>query len=152
MEANKRNYSELLENTASLHDVECVNVAAGREKGKLRFEMDDAKNSYLCDDGRAVVDADTIDNILHGRDAAFVKMDIEGAECDAILGMKDTIKRCRPALAVCVYHKAEDLFRVPLLIDELGGGGYDMFLRHYSPTMIESVLYAAAKTGDAAKE
>ena len=33
----------------------------------------------------------------------FIKMDIEGAEVDALMGARDVITRDRPVLAVCVY-------------------------------------------------
>lgn len=75
----------------------------------------------------------------------IIKMDIEGAEYDAILGMKQTLRQ-HPVLMVSMYHVVEDLFRLQLLIEELQPGVYDYYIRHYSPTVIETVLYAVPKT------
>ena len=74
----------------------------------------------------------------------MVKMDIEGAEYDALLGMKGTL-RFHPILMVSMYHKVEDLFRLQLLIEKMCPGVYHYYIRHYSPTIIETVLYAVPK-------
>ena len=72
-------------------------------------------------------------------------MDIEGAEYEAIGGAQETIKKYKPVMAVSVYHFTEDLFRLCLEIEEIIPDQYDYFLRHYSPTMIETILYAVPK-------
>ena len=43
----------------------------------------------------------------------FVKMDIEGAEVQALKGARQTIRHFRPRLAICLYHRWDDVFRVP---------------------------------------
>jgi FkbM family methyltransferase len=43
----------------------------------------------------------------------FIKMDIEGAEQEALAGAARTLKEFRPRMAICVYHKPEDRAGVP---------------------------------------
>lgn len=143
IEASKKNFAMLQEKTKSLVNIEYHNVGIWREKGNLHFADGDANNSFASDQGNAILSVDSIDDILAGRPVSFIKMDIEGVEYDALLGAERTIQKYHPAMAVCAYHKVEDLFRLQLLIEHLSsGGGYQYYLRHYAPTVIETVLYA----------
>lgn len=83
----------------------------------------------------------TIDSVLNGGRADFIKMDIEGAELEAIKGAKNTIQKYHPQLAISVYHKTEDILELPKLILEYNPR-YKLYLRHYSITDSETVLYA----------
>lgn len=38
----------------------------------------------------------------------FIKMDIEGSEREALDGAQETIKRFRPEMAICTYHRDDD--------------------------------------------
>jgi FkbM family methyltransferase len=76
--------------------------------------------------------------------ATFVKMDVEGAERRALLGARKTVETHRPKLAVCVYHKPEDLYVIPMLIHELNPK-YKLYLRHHGRNWWfanETVCYA----------
>ena len=73
--------------------------------------------------------------------ATFVKMDVEGAELNAIRGAKNLIKRCKPKLAISVYHKPEDIITIPLEVISILSE-YKLWLRHYSTNVYETVLYA----------
>jgi FkbM family methyltransferase len=50
----------------------------------------------------------------------FIKMDIEGAEAMALAGAQHTIRRFQPKLAICLYHKWDDVFTLPRLIHATG--------------------------------
>lgn len=49
----------------------------------------------------------------------FIKMDIEGSEEKALLGAKETLKKFKPKLAISIYHKFSDFYKLPLLIKRL---------------------------------
>lgn len=107
----------------------------------LRFISDGMGSSTISDQGSDTVDVTSIDNVLKGRKATFIKMDIEGAEYAALIGAQETIKKWHPKLAICVYHKATDIIEIPKLI--LGmNPGYKLYLRHYTSCDWETVLYA----------
>lgn len=91
-------------------------------------------------------EADTIsvvalDDVLIDKGATFIKMDIEGAEYEALTGAKRMISEQKPKLAICVYHKPEDIWKIPELILELNED-YRFYMRHYSYKDNETVLYA----------
>lgn len=55
--------------------------------------------------------AKTIDSLVKELNLCkvdFIKMDIEGAEIDALLGAKETISKFKPKLAICTYHRPSD--------------------------------------------
>ena len=68
-------------------------------------------------------------------------MDIEGAEFGALWGARKTIARHRPALAICLYHRPEHLWQIPLLVNEWYGGRARLFLRAHCYNGFELVLY-----------
>lgn len=82
----------------------------------------------------------TIDSSIGGK-VTFIKMDIEGAELEALKGAKNCILKFKPKLAICIYHKREDMWEIPLYIKTLVPE-YKLYIRHYSNLAIETVLYA----------
>lgn len=48
----------------------------------------------------------------------FIKMDIEGAELAALKGGIKTITKCRPQLAISIYHSSEDFINIPLYLKD----------------------------------
>lgn len=73
----------------------------------------------------------------------FIKMDIEGAELEALKGAEAIIRRDRPKLAISLYHQPHDFWRIPQWIDSLGLG-YGFYLRHFTIHAEETVLFAEA--------
>jgi FkbM family methyltransferase len=109
----------------------------------LRFQSGRAASSRVAD--TSVEDADgvfclSIDETLFAAAPNFIKMDIEGAEQQALRGASQTIQTHRPVLAVSLYHRPADLWEIPLLIEEISPG-YRMYLRVYGDMLLETVLY-----------
>lgn len=83
-----------------------------------------------------------IDEAIHpGDKVTFIKMDVEGSELESLKGAKNTILRDKPKLAICIYHKPEDMVTIPLYIKELVPE-YKLYVRHHSNSWAETVLYA----------
>ena len=91
--------------------------------------------------GSTAVSLTTIDKVMKDERVTFIKMDIEGAELKSLMGARNTIIKNHPRLAICVYHKASDLYEIPGYILSLVPG-YKFFLRHYSSLANETVIYA----------
>ena len=71
----------------------------------------------------------------------FIKMDIESSEQEALRGAEQIINRDKPKLAICLYHKKEDMWEIPYLIKTMVAE-YKLYIRHYSNSELETVLYA----------
>jgi hypothetical protein len=94
----------------------------------------------INDNGKFQIDVDSIDNIVKDK-VSFIKMDIEGAELEALRGAKNTILKYKPKLAISVYHKQDDLINIPQYILQLNEK-YKLYLRHYGESTDETILYA----------
>jgi FkbM family methyltransferase len=91
------------------------------------------------------VSTETIDEVLGRRlsdRVDFIKLDIEGAELEALKGAERSIRRYRPKLAICLYHSLKDFVEIPAWLDSLGLG-YKMFIDHFTIHAEETVLFAA---------
>jgi FkbM family methyltransferase len=73
--------------------------------------------------------------------ADFIKMDIEGAELNALKGAELTIRRFKPKLAITVYHSLKDFWEIPNWLNSLGLG-YNFYVRHFTIHSEETVLFA----------
>ena len=73
-----------------------------------------------------VLTIDDLDLSVHGK--LCIKMDIEGFELKALEGAREIIKRYKPELAICVYHKYADIIDIPRLIKNLAPE-YNILLR-----------------------
>lgn len=78
----------------------------------------DERKKYLLGKKEKVkaLKIDTIVEELGLEKVDFIKMDIEGAEIDALLGAEQTIKRFKPKLAICTYHRPTDSEEIKKII------------------------------------
>ena len=111
------------------------------EECTLHFGIHDKSGLLVLGDSGEEVKVTSVDRVLGGNSASFIKMDIEGSEYEALRGCKNTILKYKPKLAISVYHKFTDIFDIPALIMEYCPD-YKLYLRHYAPDSNETVLYA----------
>jgi FkbM family methyltransferase len=76
----------------------------------------------------------------------FIKLDIEGSELAALRGARESIHRLKPKLAICIYHKPNDLFDIIIFITE-NFPFYTLYIGHYSIHAEETVLYCKPAQG-----
>jgi len=74
----------------------------------------------------------------------FIKMDIEGAEMNALKGAIETIRKFRPTLAISVYHQVSDFHEVALFIKSQFDN-YLFTIKHSTTLAQETVLFASPK-------
>ena len=74
----------------------------------------------------------------------LIKIDVEGSEKALLEGAAEVIKRCRPRIALSVYHYPTDIFELPIIIMQLNHN-YQISLGHHSFQQMETVLYCRDK-------
>ena len=124
--------------------IELLDQALGRECGTLYLHGSGPGAKVSTEPSAHPVQVTTLDTFVGQAGLArvdFLKMDIEGAEFDALLGARETLRRWRPRLALSVYHHVADLARIANWLAGLDLG-YRLFLDHYTIHHEEAVLYA----------
>lgn len=133
-EVSPRNVEEIRKRTAEYPDIVIVQKAAGSARGTMRMAIDEqvsSDNTILSEapDGREFMEVETVtvdEEVTEP--VTLIKMDIEGAEKDALRGCARHIREEHPKLLICVYHGNEDIWRIPRLIREMDGS-YRFYLR-----------------------
>jgi len=88
-----------------------------------------ARNSFVRkfsqDDKTLRLPLTTIDNLvreLQLKRVDFIKMDIEGAERHALSGARETLRKFRPRMALCVHHLEDDPVKIPEIVGSIVPG------------------------------
>jgi len=130
-------------------NIRVIQKAVGSFAGKISFESKENKATSRISEngtGNIEIEMDTIDHIVGDDKVTFIKMDIEGNEQEALKGAKSVIEVNMPVLAICVYHRKNDLIVIPPLLCGLHSKGihYKLYLRKHTDffTNSELVLYA----------
>lgn len=141
-EANKDNFERLNQNIEKnkWSNIKTYCMGISDQKSLLSFNTVSAGGGYLTETGENKIEVDSLDHMLNER-VDFIKMDIEGAEYNALIGAQEIIKMYKPILAFCVYHKKDDFFKLTHLVKTICPE-YKFYLRHYSLTEGETVCYA----------
>ncbi len=123
-------------------DIRCENVGAWNRQEQLMFQRQAGRNSALSQfaapglEHRKVkeipVGMDSLDHLLQQESLSptLLKLDVEGAEQEALQGSRETILHCRPKIILSAYHRSDDLFRLPLYLHSLNPD-YRFYLRHH---------------------
>ena len=142
------NHAALARRAKALHDASGVAVTVwpcglGAGASQVRFDASGGEASHASAQGGTVIQCVGLDEALHGHPVDFVKLDVEGAELDALRGMEGLLRARRPRLALSLYHRPEDLWELPRFVAGLGVG-YRMALRLHGHDGFDAVLYAQA--------
>jgi len=144
-EPDSINYQNALK-IDDIPNLELFNAGCWSENTTLCFAGGKGSASQISADGEEKIKVLKIDDVLKGEPCTFIKMDIEGAELEALKGAEETIRKYHPKLAISIYHKPEDIYELPKYILELCPD-YKLYLRHYSFGRWDTVLYAVEESG-----
>jgi len=120
--------------------IEFILAGAYSKDGELKFAASGRTNGAISEVGELVIPVRKLDSVVVEA-PTLVKMDIEGAETEALRGATNLIRAARPKLAIAAYHFAHDLWWLTDVVREINPE-YRFYLRHYSETGLESVIYA----------
>lgn len=101
----------------------CFNYALSNESGEMTFHGGGGRGSTLNTSKEAtkIILTNKLDSLLgYEKDGIyFIKYDVEGSEYEALSGSLQTIFSSRPSMLVSLYHRSEDLFKLPCYINEI---------------------------------
>ncbi len=120
-------------------NIEFISKGLFNKNDILMFNSTGNTGGNINEKGNIKIEVDCIDNIIK-EDITFLKLDIEGAEIEAIQGAKNHIINDKPKMAICIYHKPMHIWRILLEINEIRND-YKFLIRHYTNSPFETVLY-----------
>ena len=144
-EPDSENMRALLKNISdrNIRNVTCYPIGVCNEPGTCGFTSTGDQVSAIDDNSSSsqVIEVNSLDNVIGSNAVSFIKMDIEGAEYNALTGASGIIEAHHPKLAISAYHRKDDIFRLPTLILKLCPD-YKIYFRHHKFTTFDLVCYA----------
>ncbi len=141
-EPDKNNYDNALNmlRRQKIRDVVLLNKGLWSSMTELSFLEDGSQAARINENGKTIIKTATIDDTVGDEKVTFIKLDVEGAEYETLLGARNTIEKYHPKLAISIYHKPQDIFELPELILSMNSQ-YRLYLRHYQLSPNETILY-----------
>ena len=139
-EPDDYNFSKLKKEFGNREDILLYNCGVGEEDTKLAFSQNENMWSCVDENAESKIEIHRLDDIVQEK-VTMIKMDIEGSELSALKGAEMIIKRDKPKLAICIYHKLEDIITIPVYIKSIVPD-YRFYIRQYDDTLYQTVLYA----------
>ena len=148
-EADPKNYEKSKAALEPLGKCELFPFGTADVDKKVYFAADAFETSCIISkeeaekrnfEGVEEIETRALDDVLAGKRITFIKMDIEGAEYEALLGARKLITENRPRMAISVYHKFEDFVTLAALVLEMHPD-YRIAFRHYGFDELETVMY-----------
>jgi len=139
-EPDPANFAKLQATGALDPRIRSTQAAVGRTNGSIPFSAE-GNESSSAGKGAMQVECVALDRFLAGERPTLIKMDIEGFEPEALAGAREIIQRDAPALAICVYHAQDHLWKIPLQIHSYNAG-YRFYLRPHVFDVWDLVCYA----------
>jgi FkbM family methyltransferase len=130
-------------NLAGLRDVCFLQKGLFSRHDRLRFDATAGAASSISATGQSEIEVVRLDDEIQ-EGITFLKLDVEGAEVEALRGAAEHIRSESPTVAVCIYHDQQDFWRVPLRVLEINPR-YDIYLRHYTQGVHETVMFFVPK-------
>ena len=129
LEPNPKNFSRLVRGCAGLPEVVSIQKGAWNREETLAFHAKAGRSSAILPGAAQSIEAAPVDDLIE-EPLSYIKLDVEGAEREALEGCRRQILAYKPKLAISAYHRNEDLFALPLQISAMRAD-YRIYLRHH---------------------
>jgi len=140
-EPEEKNFN-LLGETAKLNSLENtiipVQMGLGTKDDVLSFSGDKVSGRVSENSSDATIKVTSIDNFVFENNIipGLIKLDVEGAEFDAIVGAERTIREFKPVLLISVYHTLKDFLEIKPLVEKFAD--YKFLIRATRPEMLNT--------------
>jgi len=151
LEPDSNNFKQLQEKYKETKNIFLINAGVWEKNDCLNFSMEEygpvsCLSKSNPKDNKKIISVnvlalDTIEEVKKSK-VSFIKMDIEGAELEALKGAEETIKKNKPRLAISIYHYNRHFIEIPEYIHSIVPE-YKLYVRHHNKEYPhETVLYA----------
>jgi FkbM family methyltransferase len=155
LEPDPCNFSQLIETTKNLTQKYpllrpiALPLGAGSEYQCIVLEASGEASSLHAPQGQSgiedvyTVTVNPLDHMMPAAEVDLVKIDVEGHDREAIRGMQELLQRCKPVVAVSLYHRPRDIVELTLFLKQtLADTSYSFYVRQHLFNSFETVLYA----------
>lgn len=129
LEPDRRSFRKLLAYADGKENILTVQKAISDKEAVARFNAAAGRQSSFSDKGEEI-ETVTVDSLCGGKRITYIKMDVEGAEYEALCGGENTLKTQKPKLNIALYHRSCDIFALPLKIASVNPD-YKFFIRRH---------------------
>ena len=144
-EPDADNYAQLVSNIGQrAGHVQCLPLGLSDHYGVLSFNAGMGEGASITQNGASHIAVAALDTVLAGHTVDFIKLDVEGAELQALQGATHLVQRSRPVLALSLYHRPQDLWELPLALADMCEN-YRLSIRQHFANSFDSVLYAVPR-------
>lgn len=129
LEPDRRSYKKLVSYAENKKNIITVQKAVSSSDSVALFNAAAGRQSSFSDKGDEV-ETVTVDTLAKDKTVTYLKMDVEGAEYEALCGAQKTLKTHKPKLNIALYHRSEDIFLLPLKIASINPD-YRFYIRKH---------------------
>ncbi len=127
-EPDTKTFKKLTDHCAHLPRFEAHNVAVTHIDGEIGFT--DAHGRQSAVGGDVMQKSVTLTTLCGDKVPTYIKIDAEGCENEIISASGNIFTTHKPKLNIAAYHKCEDIFTLPILLNRLNPD-YRIHLRHH---------------------
>lgn len=129
LEPDERTFKKLKEHLDGMDNVYLYQKAVSDYDGTVLFQSAAGRQSAIGKNGKET-ECVRVDTLSKTQRFTYIKADVEGGESEMLRGASETLKRDKPRLNIALYHRSEDIFKLPLLINETNPQ-YEFHLRRH---------------------